>query len=102
GLDIPLINALEANDYAVLDGKQPLKAPTNFSPQSFSAPGMIAADFVWNKAYSPLFKYSWKNVYPVLLAAAQVKESSPYDGILMHYTNPSTGGHVMQTMSASM
>ena len=27
GLDIPLVNALEANDYAVYDGKQPLVKP---------------------------------------------------------------------------
>ncbi|HEX9979154.1 MAG TPA: cupin domain-containing protein [Flavobacterium sp.] len=102
GLDIPLINALEANDYAVFDGKQPLAKPINYSPLSFAAPGVIPADVVWEKPYSPLFKYSWKQVYPALLEAAQVQEGSPYDGIIMQYSNPLTGGHVMQTMGASM
>jgi gentisate 1,2-dioxygenase len=102
GLDIPLINALEANDYAVFDGKQPIKSPTNFSPLSFSASGFIPADFVWNKPYSPLFKYSWKQVYPALLEAEKVNQINPFDGILMRYINPLTGGDVMQTLGAAM
>jgi gentisate 1,2-dioxygenase len=102
GLDIPLVNALEANDYAVYDGKQPLTAPVNHSPLTYSGVGLVPADNEWNKPYSPLFKYSWKQVYPALLEAAKVNEGSPYDGILMRYTNPLTGGHVMQTMGASI
>jgi len=102
GLDIPLVNALEANDYAVYDGKQPLGVPINYSPLTYGSPGLLPADKVWDKPYSPLFKYSWKNVYPALLEMAKVNEGSPFDGILMHYSNPMTGGHVMQTMGASM
>ncbi len=102
GLDIPLVNALEANDYAVFNGKQPIVKPVNYSPMSFDGVGLIPADFVWNKPYSPLFKYSWKKVYPSLLEAAKVNAPNPYDGIIMHYSNPLTGGHVMQTMGASM
>ncbi|NHM06841.1 cupin domain-containing protein [Flavobacterium sp. CYK-4] len=102
GLDIPLVNALEANDYAVYDGPQPLIAPVNHLPMTFSAAGLVSPDLVWDKPYSPLFKYSWKLVYPALLQAAIVNEGSPYDGIIMQYTNPLTGGHVMQTMGASM
>ncbi|THF52905.1 cupin domain-containing protein [Flavobacterium supellecticarium] len=102
GLDIPLVNALEANDYAVFDGKQPLDAPLNYSPLTYGGAGMIPADTVWDKPYSPLFKYSWTSVYPALLEAAKVNEGSPYDGIIMDYTNPLTGGPVMQTMGASI
>ncbi|MBD3580994.1 cupin domain-containing protein [Flavobacterium selenitireducens] len=102
GLDIPLVNALEANDYAVFDGKQPLKAPTNFLPVSYSGAGLRPSAHDWDKPYSPLFKYAWKDVYPTLTEAAKVTEDCPVDGIRMHYTNPLTGGHVMQTMGASM
>jgi gentisate 1,2-dioxygenase len=102
GLDIPLVNALEANDYAVHEGRQDLVVPLNYSPLTCGHAGVLPADLVWDKPYSPLFKYSWKNVYPALLEAASVHEGSPYDGIIMHYTNPLTGGHVMQTMGASM
>ncbi|TXC82096.1 cupin domain-containing protein [Luteibaculum oceani] len=103
GLDIPLVNALEANDYAVYDGKQPTDVPTNYLPDSFgSAAGLMPAYENWDKPYSPIFKYRWKDVYPALKEAAKFGKASPYDGVLMHYRNPCTGGHVMQTMGASM
>ncbi len=102
GLDIPLANALEANDYAVLDGKQELNVPVNYSPITYGLSGILIANKVWDKAYSPLFKFEWKKVYPALLATAEVNELNPFDGIIMQYSNPLTGGHVMQTMGASM
>ena len=102
GLDIPLVNALEANDYAVFDGKQPLQFPVNYSPLSYSGAGLVKADTEWNKPYSPLFKYSWEPTYEALQNAAKVNDGSPFDGIMMQYTNPLTGGHVMQTMGASI
>ena len=103
GLDIPLVNAMEANDYAVFDGKQPVISPINHLPMTFgSAAGLLPADQNWDKPYSPILKYAWNDVYPALQTAAEVNEGSPYDGIIMHYTNPKTGGHVMQTMGASM
>lgn len=102
GLDIPLVNALEANDYAVYDGKQPLTKPVNFSPLKYSNIGLLPNYENWNKPYSPLFKYEWKKVYPALLEAARAGAGSAFDGILMNYTNPKTGGHVMQTMGASI
>lgn len=102
GLDIPLVNALEANDYAVYDGKQELTAPLNYSPITYGCAGLIPADKVWDKPYSPLFKYSWSHVYPALLEAQKVNDINPFDGLFMKYSNPLTGGHVMQTMGASM
>ena len=103
GLDIPLVNALEANDYAVYDGHQPVQSPVNHLPDSYgAAPGLMPGFMDWNKPYSPIFKYAWKDVYPALKKAAEVNEGSPYDGIIMRYSNPLTGGHVMQTMGASM
>jgi gentisate 1,2-dioxygenase len=102
GLDIPLVNALEANDYAVFDGKQPLVSAVNHLPITYGAAGLLPSGHVWDKPYSPLLKYAWKDVYPALLETAKVNASSAFDGILMHYSNPLTGGHVMQTMGASM
>lgn len=102
GLDIPLVNALEANDYAVYDGKQPLQSPVNFSPMAYGGAGLIPADREWTQPYSPLFKYSWEPTYEALLNMAKVSDGSSFDGIKMHYSNPLTGGHVMQTMGASI
>lgn len=104
GLDIPMANAFEANDYHVLEeGKgQKQLYPTDFSPLTYSGSGVLMADTEWTEPYSPLFKYSWERTYEALLNAAKVNDGSPYDGILMNYTNPVTGGPVMATMGAAM
>lgn len=102
GLDIPLVNALEANDYAVFDGKQPITAAVNFLPLQYGGAGLLPSTHQWDKPYSPLFKYAWKDVYPALKKTETVDEGSPFDGIIMRYANPLTGGHVMQTLGATM
>ena len=57
----------------------------------------------WSKPYSPLFKYEWEPTYESLRRyATRHRRQSPYDGILMNYVNPLTGGPVMHTIGASM
>lgn len=103
GLDIPLVNALEANDYAVLDGKQKVHSPTNYLPTMFgSTAGLKPSNKEWKEPFSPILKYAWKDVYPALQKMAEIEEGSPFDSIHMHYSNPLTGRHVMQTMGASI
>lgn len=104
GLDIPLVNALEANDYAVYDDEdgQEEVVPMNYSPMSYSGSGLIPVDREWNNPYSPLFKYSWESTYNALVNAGKVSDGTPFDGVIMQYSNPLTGGHVMQTMGAAM
>ena len=103
GLDIPLTNALEANFYGVHDDlHQVVGYPVNDSTAQWAAPGMLPAGETWKKGYSPLFKYEWEPAYEALSRHAQASDGSPYDGIFMNYVNPATGGHVMQTIGASM
>src|SRR3546814_1113351 len=40
--------------------------------------------------------------YEALVRYAKASDGSPYDGIIMDYVNPSTGGPVMPTIGASM
>ena len=54
------------------------------------------------KGYSPLLKYEWEPTYEALQRYAKATDGSPYDGVLMNYVNPVTGGPVMQTIGASM
>ena len=56
----------------------------------------------WRKPYSPLLKFPWDPTYEALRNAARVSDGSPFDGILMEYVNPATGGPVMATIGASM
>lgn len=105
GLDIPLVNALDANFYAVHpDLEQPVTAPVNSSYAAYSG-GFLQPAFLrqnWKKPYSPMLKYPWEPTYEALLNAERCHEGSPYDGILMEYVNPVTGGPVMPTIGASM
>ncbi len=103
GLDIPLVNALEAGFYVVHpDLQQKVAYPVDDSTAAWGAPGLRPHDVRWSKGYSPLFKYEWSPTYDALRRLAATSAGSPFDGILMQYTNPVNGGHVMQTIGASM
>ena len=103
GLDIPLVNALEANFFAVHPNLQQQTAyPVDDTTRTWGNPGLRPASGAWQKGYSPLFKYEWEPTYESLQHYAKATEGSPFDGILMNYVNPVTGGPVMQTIGASM
>jgi len=103
GLDIPLVNALEAGFYAVHpELRQAVGHPVDDSVGIWGAPALRPQNTGWNKPYSPLFKYQWEPTYEALCRYARSATGSPFDGHLMHYTNPVSGGHVMATIGASM
>ena len=103
GLDIPLVNALEANWYETHpDDYQTALYPDNDSPRTFGSPGLLPASYRWQKSYSPLLRYGWDETYEALQKAASVGHGDPFEGVIMRFTNPHTGGHVMATMGASM
>jgi gentisate 1,2-dioxygenase len=103
GLDIPLVNALEANFYAVHPNmNQAVAHPVDDMTDSWGNPGLRPANSDWGKAYSPLLKYEWGPTYESLTRYARASAGSPFDGVLMNYINPVTGGPVMQTIGASM
>jgi gentisate 1,2-dioxygenase len=77
GLDIPLMNALDANFYEV-------------HPQVVQSPAALSREN-WNKPYSPVFLYKWDESY------AALKKEKVYQ-----YKNPLTGGPVMPTMGAQL
>ncbi|MEA2985942.1 MAG: gentisate 1,2-dioxygenase, partial [Alphaproteobacteria bacterium] len=103
GLDIPLVNALEANFYAVHpDLHQAVSYPVDDMSHIWGGAALHASTGEWSKPYSPLFKYEWEPTYEALLRYAKASEGSPFDAVLMNYVNPKTGGPVMPTMGASM
>ena len=103
GLDIPLVNAFEAGFYVVHpDLNQAVTFPVDDGTATWAATALHPQGHKWNKAYSPLFKYEWAPTYEALTRFAKVTDGSPYDGVMMNYVNPLTGGPVMPTMGASM
>ena len=103
GLDIPLVNAMEANFYEVHpDLHQAVGHPVDDATAIWAGTALLPHQHGWNKPYSPLFKYEWGPTYEALRRLAGLNEGSVFDGVLMHYTNPLTGGPVMPTIGASM
>jgi gentisate 1,2-dioxygenase len=101
GLDMLLVNQLDANFYAVHpDRVQKSNHPLNDTAMVYGGPGLLPAGENWSKPYSPLFKYEWGRTYETLVKASQATDGSPYDGIMMQYVNPATGGPVMKTLGA--
>lgn len=106
GLDIPFVNAMEANFYEVHpDLTQAVAHEVDDMTKTWGNPGLtpIAPNGDrWNKGYSPMYKYEWEPTYAALKRYADCTDGSPFDGVLMEYVNPVTNGPVMQTMGASM
>lgn len=103
GLDIPLMNALDANFYEVHpDLHQAVGFPIDDSTATWGNPALLPAGETWSKRYSPLLKYEWAPTYEALLRYARTSDGSPYDGIHLDYANPFNGGPVMSTIGASM
>jgi len=91
------------NFYAVHPNLQQAVAyPVDDSSSTWGSPGLRPAKTEWCKGYSPLFKYEWGPTYEALQRYARATDGSPYDGVLMKYVNPISGGHVMQTIGAAM
>ncbi|HUQ74772.1 MAG TPA: cupin domain-containing protein, partial [Burkholderiales bacterium] len=78
GLDIPLMNSLDANFYEV-------------HPQVVQSPAPLSREN-WRKPYSPQFIYKWDDAYKALKK----------DGAAYEYRNPLTGGAIMPTMGARL
>lgn len=103
GLDIPFVNAMEAGFYGVHpDLAQVVTYPVNDASHIWGGPGLKPTLHDWQKPYSPLLKYEWEPTYEALQRYAKVTDGSPFDGVMMDYTNPLTGGPVMATIGASM
>ena len=103
GLDIPLVNALEANFYGVHpDLQQKVGYPVDDVTGAWGNPGLVPSTGTWSKGYSPLLKYEWAPTYEALQRFARATDGSEFDGVMMNYINPVTGGPVMQTIGAAM
>ena len=103
GLDIPFVNAMEANFFEVHpDLSEPVAYPVDDMTKTWGNPGLTPSGGDWDKGYSPMFKYEWEPTYEALAKYAGATDGSPFDGVMMVYVNPKTNGPVMQTMGASM
>ncbi len=78
--------------------------PITESPgTSLAKYGSMALQPTWterkDEGSSPLMYYPWSRTREALERLAMGEDGSLYDGMLMEYTNPATGGHVMPTIA---
>ncbi len=105
GLDIPLMNILETNFYEVYpEEAQQRQYPENDSPRTWGgAPGLLPSRLEqWQAPWSPLMVYRWRDVRPALVEFSSVQKPDPFDGHIMRYSNPLSGGWAMKTLGAQM
>lgn len=103
GLDIPLVNALDAGFYEVHpDTYQEPGKVINSSLLAYGSSLLPYGVERWSRPYSPLLAYPWERSYEALRSLARTTDGSPYDGVIMEYADPVTGGSVMPTMSAHL
>ncbi len=99
GLDIPLIQSLEAMFFQFYTAPQvPASRPPNASKQ-LHGHAHLSPTWVKEKPQSsPLLLYSWDQTREAL-SALRENDGSPFDGVALEYRHPQTGGPVMPTMA---
>jgi gentisate 1,2-dioxygenase len=99
GLDIRLVGTFGAMIQENFKKQQQLvEKPDSYSAKVFghARPTWIKSEFA-----APPYRYPWAETYASLMA---LKESTgdPFDGILLEYANPLTGGATLQTFSCQI
>jgi gentisate 1,2-dioxygenase len=105
-LDVHLTNHLDAtihenySDNATANGNyfknasQPIVKPDGYCRERY---GTVRAQ-VANDGRAMPFTYKWSDTLKALKKMAALGERDPYDGVLLEYTNPLTGGPTMPTI----
>jgi gentisate 1,2-dioxygenase len=101
GLDTPLVRMLEAGFYEEYDAEtQAVGKGADPSIAKYGAGGLRPA---WDPApassYSPLWHYPVAQAREALERLASEHAGSPFDGVILEYTNPVTGGPTMPTIA---
>lgn len=99
GLDIPLVTNLDAIFFEEFgEDRQPITKPAEDSLRRWGA----NLKPTWQQPagpYSPILNYRWETSRAALHALRE-DAGSPFDGVIMEYTNPYTGGPTLPTMAA--
>jgi gentisate 1,2-dioxygenase len=100
GLDGPLIQSLNVLFFEEYDKReQPISRETGESLNRFGF--ARATTFDETQLRGIPFRYNWLDTYRALKMMSD-KERDPYDGTLLRYINPATGGFTYPTMSCEI
>lgn len=100
GLDYPLTNALEAGFFELFHERvQTPATPDDLSSRQFIHGRLNPTWLRTEGLSSPIGNYPWTETAQALAAISDDAVGSLYDGVMLEYTNPSTGGPVMPTIA---
>jgi len=100
GLDIPVVNFFGATRQELApDRQQAITKSDDVSMKLYSGANLTPSWVQYNRARSPLLNYKYEETYRTLTRIAKETEGSPYDGVILEYTNPHTGGPAMASMA---
>src|SRR3546814_16803712 len=93
------MNCLETKFYAVYEQPAQTAAfPSNDLPLSYGGAGLRPEGVgAWDKPYSPVMVYRWDAVRDALWTLAKVSGGTPFDGPMIRYAQPVTGGWALKT-----
>lgn len=102
GLDSPLAVYCEAafHELYAEGTKQPVSKPDGFSRHRFGYVRPTMASAIGKQA--PPYTYTWRDTLEALHVLAETGEHDLYDGVLLRYVNPLTGGYTMPTISCQI
>jgi 1-hydroxy-2-naphthoate dioxygenase len=99
GLDVRLVGYLGAQfQQNYVKEQQPVERPDGYSAKIM---GRARPNWIKTSHPTPPFRYQWKDTYETLSALKQ-SDGDPFDGILLEYVNPFTGGPTLPTYSCEI
>ncbi|MPZ13869.1 MAG: cupin domain-containing protein [Chloroflexi bacterium] len=105
-LDTSLIQTLEVEFREEWPGadQQPVTHPEGFHAQLYGMvrPARLIGSQLGSPQDSPPVTYKFRDARKTLELMAAEEEFDPYDGVLLEYANPATGGHTLPTMCARL
>src|SRR2546427_4733916 len=100
GLDGPLIQSFNALFFEMYEKE--VQALTRSEGESTRRLGFARSAKTTGKQRQGVpFRYSWKETYEALKTIGGT-ENDPFDGVLLRYVNPVTGGFTLPTMSCEI
>jgi gentisate 1,2-dioxygenase len=95
-LDFPLVNLMQASLFEPGEGPALPSTPDNFS--EFRLGRVRPVGWAPYPDHHPVLRYAWADTFDSL-QALRGEAGSPFDGILLAYTNPVTSGPTLPTLS---
>ncbi|MFF4602932.1 cupin domain-containing protein [Streptomyces sp. NPDC001339] len=97
----PLVNTLGANFFELHPAGTHLD-PARRVDTLATWGGLLLPDTRSRQETSPLHAYPWDKCHEALTTAARAGHHSPYDGTILEYTNPATGGPAASTIGCTL